>query len=246
MLVATLEPTYHCLTANDGCSGVERALDDPPDLVISDVLMPGMDGFELTLTLKRDERSSHVPIVLLTALGDRDSRLRGLGEHADDYLVKPFDADELLLRIGNLITSHEITRQHAARRMFDTARSNVDTGEADATSHGPREQAFLERLRVASLRGHADADFSITSLAGQVAMSERQLQRKVRALLGVSPAGYLRELRLQQAAERLRRGEPAGNVAMDVGFASHSHFGTCFKARFGRTPGDYASRPLPD
>lgn len=243
LLVATLTPWYRCETAADGRSGVNRALEDPPELVISDVLMPGIDGFELTQVLKRDERSSHVPIVLITALGDRDSRLHGLAERADDYLVKPFDADELLLRVRNLIESREIARQHAARRVYDSGRRIADTGAADEAAHGPREQVFLERLRVAALRGHAEAGFGITELAGRVSMSERQLQRKVRALLGVSPAEYLREMRLQQAAERLRRGELAGNVALDVGFSSPSHFGACFKARFGMTPGEFASRP---
>lgn len=243
LLVATLAPMYRCVTAADGRTGVDRALEDPPELVISDVLMPGLDGFELTEALKRDERSSHVPIVLLTALGDRDSRLHGLAERADDYLVKPFDAEELLLRVRNLIESREIARQHAARRVYDSGRPIADTGAADAAVHGPREQAFLERLRVAALRGHAEAGFGVAELAGRVTMSERQLQRKVRALLGVSPADYLRELRLQEAAQRLRRGELAGNVAMDVGFASPSHFGACFKARFGATPGEFAARP---
>jgi DNA-binding response OmpR family regulator len=243
LLVATLAPTYRCTTAADGRTGVERALEDPPELVISDVLMPGMDGFELTETLKRDERSSHVPIVLLTALGDRESRLHGLSERADDYLVKPFDADELLLRVRNLVESREIARQHAARRLYDGERPIPDTTPADLAAHGPREQAFLERLRAAALRGHADTGFGVSELARHVAMSERQLQRKVRALLAVSPADYLRELRLQQAADRLRRGEPPGNVAFDVGFASRSHFGACFKARFGMTPGEFTARP---
>ena len=243
LLLATLAPLYRCITATDGRSGVDCALEDPPELVISDVLMPGMDGFELTQVLKHDERSSHVPIMLITALGDRDSRLHGLAERADDYLVKPFDADEMQLRVRNLIESREIARQHAARRVYDSGRPIADTGATDEAVHGPREQAFLERLRVAALRGHAEAGFGVAELAGRVAMSERQLQRKVRALLGVSPADYLRELRLQQAAERLRRGDLAGNVAMDVGFASPSHFGACFKARFGMTPGEFAARP---
>lgn len=241
LLLATLAPDYRCTTAADGRTGVEQAVEDPPDLVISDVLMPGLDGFELTQALKRDERSSHVPIVLLTALGDRDSRLHGLAERADDYLVKPFDADELRLRIRNLIESREIARQRAARRVYDMGRPIADTGAVDEAAHGPREQAFLERLRAAALRGHAESAFGVAELAARVAMSERQLQRKLRALLGVSPAEYLRELRLQQAAVRLRRGEPAGNVAMDVGFASPSHFGACFKARYGVTPGEFRS-----
>jgi signal transduction histidine kinase/ligand-binding sensor domain-containing protein/DNA-binding response OmpR family regulator len=241
LLIAALSDSYRCSTAADGRLGVERALDDPPELVISDVMMPGLDGFGLTQALKRDERTSHVPVVLLTALGDRDSRLHGLEEHADDYLVKPFDADELRLRVRNLIEAREIARQQAARGVYDTTRPIADTGAVDEVAHGPRERAFLERLRAAALRGHPDAEFGVAELANRVAMSERQLQRKLRALLGVSPAEYLRELRLQQAAERLLTGQQAANVAMDVGFASPSHFGACFKARFGVTPGEFRS-----
>jgi signal transduction histidine kinase/ligand-binding sensor domain-containing protein/DNA-binding response OmpR family regulator len=241
LLLAALAPDFRCATASDGRAGVAAAIDDPPDLVVSDVMMPEMDGFELTRALKQDPRTSHVPIVLLTALGDRDSRLQGLEEHADDYLVKPFDADELRLRVRNFIEARRIAGRRAARGLYDEARPIASTAAADPVSHSPRERAFLERLRGAAERGHADAAFGVAQLASQVAMSERQLQRKLRALLDVAPADYLREFRLQRAAALVREGHPAGNVAFDVGFSTPSHFGACFKARFGTTPGEYAA-----
>lgn len=241
LLVATLSPHYRCLTADDGLRGIAIALEDPPELVVSDVMMPGADGFEVVRNLKRDERSSHVPIVLLTALGDRESRLHGLEEHADDYLVKPFDPDELLLRVRNLIEARRVAAQRAARLLETATTAAGDAGATPAPLHSPREQAFLARLEAAATKGYADTEFSVADLAAQVAMSERQLQRKVRALLGISPADYLREVRLRRAAELLRAGHSATRVAMDTGFASASHFGALFKARFGRTPGEYAA-----
>lgn len=240
LLLAALSASYRCETAGNGRLGIDVAIDDPPDLIVSDVLMPEVDGFELTRALKLDPRTSHVPIVLLTALGDRDSRLQGLEERADDYLVKPFDADELRLRVRNLIEARRIVGQRAARGVYDETRPIAETAAADETAHSRRERAFLERLQAAARDGHRQPDFGVHELARRVAMSERQLQRKLRALLGVSPAEYLREYRLQRAAALLRRGEPAGNVGHDVGFSSPSHFGACFKARFGVTPGDYS------
>ena len=239
LLFATLTSAYRCTTAADGRSGVAAAVDDPPDLILSDVMMPGVDGFELTRRIKQDPRTSHVPVVLLTALGDRHSRLLGLEEHADDYLVKPFDADELRLRVRNLIEARQIAAQRAARGVYDEASSIAATDAADTITQSPRERAFLERLLTAAQAGYASSDFGVADLAGRVAMSERQLQRKLRAVLGVSPAEYLRELRLQRAAALLRAGQPAANVAFEVGFATPSHFGACFKARFGATPGDF-------
>lgn len=241
-LLAVLRSDFDCASAADGRCGLAHAIEDPPDLVLSDVLMPDVDGFELTRQLKQDPRTSHVPIILITALADRESRIQGLAERADDYVVKPFDLDELRLRVRNVIDGRRITGQRAASGVYDSARPLPDTGAVDATAHGPRERDFLEKLRSATAQGHPDPAFGVPQMAAAVAMSERQLQRKLRALLDVSPAEYLREYRLQQAAVRLRAGQPAGNVAFDVGFTTPSHFGACFKARFGMTPGEFARR----
>lgn len=115
------------------------------------------------------------------------------------------------------------------------------TADAVMRAHRVRDLAFLARLGAAATQGYSDPDFSVADLAIQVAMSDRQLQRRVRALLGVSPAEYLREVRLRNAAELLRAGHSATRVAMDTGFSSASHFGALFKARFKQTPGEYAT-----
>jgi signal transduction histidine kinase/DNA-binding response OmpR family regulator/streptogramin lyase len=239
LLFAALEPNYRCSEATDGQAGIATALEAVPDLVISDVMMPGADGFEVTRTLKQDPRTSHVPVILLTALGDRASRLQGLEEHADDYLVKPFDAEELRLRVRNLLESRQILRQRAGTQVYGPDARLLETGAAQPALHGPRERQFLERLREAVASRYVDPETSVAVLAGAVAMTERQLQRKLKSLLNLTPGEYLREFRLQKAAAQLAEGVPAGVVAFDCGFSSQSHFGSCFKARFGLTPGEY-------
>lgn len=242
LLLATLSPHYQCAATGNGTDGIALALEDPPELVVSDVMMPGADGFEVLRTLKQDERSSHVPVILLTALGDRESLLHGLEEYADDYLVKPCDPDELLLRARNLIEARRVAAQQAAR-LFGAGASRPDpAAPLRASPYGPREAVFLGRLEKIALGRYAEPEFSVAALAAQVAMSERQLQRKVKALLGITPADYLREMRLTKAAELLRAGHSATQVAMDAGFSSASHFGALFKARFGRTPREYAAQ----
>jgi signal transduction histidine kinase/DNA-binding response OmpR family regulator/streptogramin lyase len=244
LLTDALGSACRCSEAADGRSGMDMAFESVPDLVISDVMMPGVDGFELTRALKQDPRTSHVPVILLTALGDRTSRLQGLEEHADDYLVKPFDADELRLRVRNLLESRQILRQRAGIRVYEAGQRLPETGAVEPNLHGPRERQFLERLQAMVERHYGDSQTSISAIAASVAMTERQLQRKLRGLLNLTPGEYLREYRLQKAAEQLATGCPVGVVAMDCGFSSQSYFGSCFKARFGCTPGEYQARSL--
>lgn len=239
LLIAALAPACRCSEAGDGRTGIAMAFEEIPDLVISDVMMPGADGFEVTRTLKRDPRTSHIPVILLTALGDRSSRLQGLEEHADDYLLKPFDGEELWLRVRNLLEARQILRQRAGTKVYSDVAPLTDAGGAQPELHRPRERQFLERLRVVVERSYANPDTSTAEIAGAVAMSQRQLQRKLRSLLNLSPGEYLREYRLQRAAAQLVAGSPAGVVAFDCGFSSQSYFGSCFKARFGVTPGEY-------
>lgn len=239
LLLAALEPAWRCTEASDGHVGIAMAFEEIPDLVISDVMMPRVDGFDLTRILKSDARTSHVPVILLTALGDRSSRLQGLEEHADDYLVKPFDSEELRLRVRNLLEARQILRQRAGTQVYRDVAPLTGAGGAQPELHSPRERLFLERLQSTVEKRYMNPGTSTAEIAGAVAMSERQLQRKLRSLLNLSPGEYLREYRLQRAAAQLASGSPAGVVALDCGFSSQSYFGSCFKARFGVTPGEY-------
>ena len=246
-----LADDFLCTLVADGETGIARAIEDIPDLVLSDVMLPGIDGFELTRTLRQDERSCHIPIVLLTAREDRESLFRGLSEMADEYLTKPFDAEELKLRLHNLIEVRQILQRQAAaawRAAKTAARPGIEAATPAPTGYGPKDQAFLHKLERALLKHYGDPGFGVRELAGIMAMSDRQLLRKLRALLDTTPAEHLRDYRLQQAAAMLAAGRPAGIAAQDCGFATQAHFGQCFKARFGVTPGDYAAgqRPAAD
>jgi signal transduction histidine kinase/DNA-binding response OmpR family regulator len=232
-----LQTRYRCVTAPDGERGLAMAREDVPDLVVCDVMLPGQDGFAVCHGLKTDERTSHIPVVLLTALEGEQHRLRGLEEGADDYLAKPFEDAELLGRVAGLIELRALLRQRYARDL------RIDL--KDAADVGVRDRAFLARLKREVEHRHADAGLEVGQLAGRLAMSERQLQRKVRALLGVTPAEYLRSVRLQHAQERLLAGERPSDVALAVGFSSHAYFATCFKAEYGYPPGETRRRTEP-
>ena len=226
-----LDPTYECLVAGDGHTGLEMALEQIPDLVVTDVMMPGIDGYELTEALKEDQRTSHIPIIMLTARSDRESRLKGLREHADDYLIKPFDDEELLLRISNQLAARDIMKARFSRRVY--------LEEPLATGLNEREKAFLERFESLLDENFSDPNLDSGAMASKMAVSTRQLQRKLKALTNHSPAEYLRAYRLKEAARLLASGMQIVQVALDVGFSSQAYFGTCFKAQYGMSPGQY-------
>lgn len=228
---------HRCLVADDGEAGLRLAIEEVPDLVICDVLLPRKDGYEVCHEIKSNERTSHIPVIMLTALESRENRLRGLLERADDYLTKPFDEQELLQRVENLLEVRALLRERYARDIhFDAA------PPADLNA---RDRGFLERLVRIVARRHADPALDVSQLASAVAMSERQLQRKLKALVNLTPAEYVRAYRLQQALDRLRSGERVGDVAMAVGFSSQAYFSTCFRARFGYPPNEARSRSSP-
>lgn len=229
-----LSPQYKCLLAEDGSQGVAMVLQEVPDLVVCDVMLPGLDGYDVCRAIKCDDLTSHVPVILLTALQGSKHKLRGLEARADEYLSKPFNEIELLSRISNLLEIRALLQRRYAREL------RIDSTQPAELSK--RDQAFLGNLVGVCNVQHADPELDVGALASALAMSERQLQRKVNALMGMTPVEYLREYRLKRAHERLLNGERAGDVAIAIGFGSHAYFSTCFKARFGYTPGDTIDR----
>jgi DNA-binding response OmpR family regulator len=219
----------------DGEAGLEAALELVPDLVLCDLMLPRLDGYGVAHALRENEATSHVPIILLTARDDEASRLAGLREQVDDYITKPFNDEEVRLRIANAIAVREIMRARFARDLQDD-RESSDT-------LGPREQAFIERVDAALARHYDDMEFTVTGFAAAVHMSERQLQRKLKAITDQTPAQYLRLYRLKRALPLIVSGQPIGDVAFAVGFKSQSHFANCFKAQYGRTPSEYRDAP---
>ena len=191
-------------------------------------MMPGLDGLELCRCLKTDERTSHIPVVMLTALTNEASRLRGLELGADDYLAKPFRPAELLARVRNLIEGRRQLRQRFAREITLQPRDIAIT---------PADEAFLTRALAVFETYLADADFDVEAFAGAMALSRVQLYRKLKALTDQAPTDFVRLLRLRRAAQLLAN--QAGNVAevaYAAGFNNLSYFSKCFRELHGHAP----------
>ncbi len=230
-LESLLSARYRVVTAENGRTGLELAREHLPQLVISDVMMPDMDGYALCAALKTDLLISHVPVILLTARAAREDRLDGLRTGADDYLTKPFDADELLLRAGNLIRSRRLLRERFADSL-SLRPSEVTATEVD--------REFLETAVSTVERHMEDADSNLDVLARELGMSRASLNRKFRALLDQSSNQFVQGVRLERGAELLRKESlTVGEVALRTGFGSTAYFGKLFRARFGQTPGEY-------
>ncbi len=240
-----LSDSYACLQADNGEAGISIAIEQIPDLIVCDIMMPVKDGFEVIAALRADERTCHIPFVILTAKGDRDSRLKGWRELTDEYLIKPFDKDELLIRIGNLLQLRNLIKRRMERVLFGNLPISSESSIA-GSSGGNADSRFLSRLESIITQYYQDPQARIGNIAADMAMSERQLHRKLKALLNYTPSEYVRAFRLKAAAGRLRHGEPASAVAFDVGFSAHSYFSQCFKAQFGVTPKVYQDHIMSD
>ena len=205
---------------------MDKALRLIPDIVISDVMMPEMDGFTLCEKLKTDERTSHIPVVLLTARSSDVSKLEGLETGADDYLIKPVDAKELLTRIKNLIEQRRRLRERFGR---DVTLSPKDIAVTSA------DQRFLRAIEIVE-KEMKEPDFSVEQFSKEVCMSTSQLYRKIHALTNQSPVEFIRTFRLKRAAYLLE--QKFGNVAeiaFEVGFNNLSYFAKCFRELFGKS-----------
>jgi len=230
-LVQLLSDTYYCDVASDGQQALDSAFEHIPDLVLLDVMLPKLDGFQVSHTLKKDERTSHIPIVMLTARGDRESRMEGWQEKVDDYLTKPFDDEELKLRIANLLEIRDILKSRFSSQFFEENESGQVFNE--------KENGFMEKLEHVLDEHHTDSGFDLSLMAMHMHMSARQLQRKLKAITGHNPTEFLRSYRLRKARILLKRGTQVGLAADCVGFSSLSYFTRCFKAQFAQTPTDY-------
>jgi DNA-binding response OmpR family regulator len=231
-----LRETYQVVRAADGQEGIDRALATIPDLVLSDVMMPLKDGFALCDTLKNDERTSHIPILLLTARAAVSDRLAGLRRGADAYLVKPFRREELLVVLENLLqTRHRLQRYYSQLALGAAGPNPVPAEALDAG-----EDQFVLRLR-STLTPHLDdPELDVERICGLLGMSRNSLNRKLTALTGTSMNPYLRVLRLQKAEELLvNTGLSIAEVAYAVGFGDPSYFGRVFSEAYGLSPGHF-------
>ncbi|MFQ5675785.1 MAG: ATP-binding protein, partial [bacterium] len=228
-----LEKDYEITEAVDGEEGFEKSVDAIPDLIISDVMMPKMDGYALCRKLKTDERTSHIPIILLTARAGGESKVEGLETGADDYIIKPFDARELQVRVRNLIEQRRKLRERFRKEGI------LEPKEIAVTS---MDEQFLRKAMDIIEQNLSEPEFSTEIFAKRVAMSRMQLHRKLRALTDHSAHGFIRAYRLKRAAQLLQH--HAGTVTeicYDVGFNSLSHFSKAFREQFGQSPSEFAA-----
>jgi len=196
------------------------------------------------LQIKQNEMTAHIPVILLTARSDLESRLQGLNLNADEYLSKPFNQEELLSRINSLIKNRKNLQQNYLKKFNQQQQcsrlenSNANLAQLTSESDEPAslDEQFLTKLEKLVAKHYVDPDLDITVLANELAMSERQFQRKIKVLLGTTPINFIKAFRLQKAQELLSSGAQIGRIALDVGFSSQTYFGRCFKEQFKCTP----------
>jgi signal transduction histidine kinase/ligand-binding sensor domain-containing protein/DNA-binding response OmpR family regulator len=228
------EADFAVQEAGNGKEGYDRAVETMPDIVISDVMMPEMDGMELCRALKQDVRTSHVPVILLTARAGTDSKIEGLEIGADDYVTKPFDSKELGARVRNLIEQRQLLRKKFSAGVV------LKPGEVAVTS---LDDALLKKVIDAVEKNIGNENFGVDDLAREAFLSRRHLYRKLQALTNLAPAEFIQYIRLQRAHELLEKNAGSvAEVAYQVGFGSPSHFSTCFHERFGVPPSEVLSR----
>lgn len=225
-----LQPHFRVEEASNAPDGHTLALELIPDLIICDIMMPGMDGLEFSRMLKTDIKTSHIPIILLTALSEEDNRIQGLETGADDYLTKPFHPRELLARVNNLIENREMLRQKFSSNTI------IKPGEISVT---PRDQVFMENLIKIVEDNMANERYSIEDLSHDVGMSQSQLHRKLKALVNQTTNHFVRSIKMHRAKELLEK--DAGNIAEIaywVGYEDPGYFSKSYKAFFGHLPSE--------
>ncbi|MGJ8630893.1 MAG: hybrid sensor histidine kinase/response regulator transcription factor [Glaciecola sp.] len=226
---------YQVHTANSSIAGLTIAKDLLPDLIISDIMMPEMDGIEVLNALKSDHITNHIPVILLTAKSSQASRMEGLASAASDYINKPFEEEELRLKTRNIIAEQESIR----RRYIES----VSTVEPEHKFEDQMSSSkFIHQLNNILLVHYNKPDFTVQDLANLSGMSDRQLLRRLKNETGIGASEFIRNFRLNIAADLLKAGKPASFAAYEAGFTSPSYFSTSFKKLFKITPKQFSKK----
>lgn len=230
------ETQYQIIEANDGQQGLEIALQNVPDMVITDLMMPRLDGFGLCERLKTDERTSHIPVVLLTAKATLTDRLEGLGLGADEYLQKPFNKDELVIRVKNLLQQRRLLREKFSLRLATLPNEPAVGNEVSQQL----DNQFIQRIRAVIDAHLSESNFDVDGLCKELGISRTNLHRKLKALTGTSATEFIRKIRLQRAAQLVQQNTlTVSEIAYQVGFESLSYFSKSFQEEFGMSPSEY-------
>lgn len=231
-----LSVIYHVKAFDNGTDALEYVVDNQPDLVVTDVKMPGMDGFTLLKRIKGNTKTSHVPVVLLTSEVEHRAKMMGFEQGADAYVDKPFDMDELEARVASLIAN-----RIRVKGKFTGVQEQKNT-IADIELKGNNEQ-LMERIVKVTKERLTDPDFNVEALAADVGISRVQLHRKVKENMGITVGDFIRNLRIQQAARLLERGDlNISQITYAVGLTNPTHFSAAFKKYFGVSPKAYMQK----
>lgn len=226
-----LEGRFQIAEAGDGEDGFAKALELMPDLVITDVMMPKVDGYALSKKLRGDEKTSHIPIIMLTVRAEETDKIAGLEIGVDDYLTKPFSLNELQARVHNLIALRKKMRERFSRTTL------IKPAEVSVLS---ADQKFLERLTEAVETNMENEHFDLKTLSASVGLSMRQLERKLKALINQTPNQFVRSMRLERAKQLLEQNAgTVSEIAYMVGFNSISYFSKAFRQTFGKPPSEW-------
>lgn len=229
----TLVEQFKIILAKDGKEGLDKAIEHIPDLIISDIMMPSMDGIAMTKTLRNDERTSHIPIVLLTSLQSEAQVIEGYQLGVEDYITKPFSVAILRARIQNIL--------HSRKKVWEKYRQSSDIEEyREKMAEDPKKQAFVSKINEVILMHIAETDFSVDVLANNLNMSVNQLSRKVKALMNTTPYNVIVQVRMTHAAKLLKESDKnISEVAFAVGYHELSNFSRAFKNYFHKSPREY-------
>lgn len=230
-IVENIGTGFNCIEAENGKTGYEAAQRHVPDLIISDVMMPEMDGVELCKAVKENKITSHIPVILLTAKADTSDRITGLEAGADDYILKPFSTEELRLRIRNSIRSQQLLRNKLKDGQIP------DKGELSQLSSYDRD--FLLGLKSTIEKNIPNPRFTVAELADSAYLSQSQLTRKMKAITGNTPSDLIRKMRFEKALRLLKENKSVADVCWSVGFEDPAYFGKAFKKHFGVAPSEY-------
>lgn len=233
-LTSLLKNEFQMNEAVDGEDGIKKAAEFLPDLIISDVMMPAMDGFEFCKKIKTDWLTSHIPVILLTAKANVESKIAGLETGADDYLTKPFSSKELFARVKNLLEQRKILRERFSKEI------KVEPASIAVNSI---DNEFLEKAFAVAEKNLSNTEFNSEYFAKEMFLSRSQLHRKILAVIGQAPGEFIRTFRLKKAASLiLEKRLSITQIAFEVGFSSPSHFTKAFRQQFNCLPTEFTER----
>jgi len=236
---------YRVEKASSGQTGIDKAIELVPDIIVSDVMMPEKNGFEVCQILKNNVLTNHIPIILLTARADIDSRLKGLGAGADAYLSKPFVKEELLIRVKKLLELRLKLQGRFTEKSYSAGSFHHTVSSESQTSEPPLNEMFLKKVYDLVHANLEEVDFGNSKLANEMFLSESQLYRKIKALTGRSTAIHIRGIRLHKAKELLLNSDlTIAEIAFGTGFNDPSYFTRCFSKEFNISPSNFRSRRL--